>query len=142
MLTRTSEYALRALIHLVQHDADWPIPGRAIAASAQIPPKYLSKILGDLVRKGILTSSPGKTGGFAFRKSAARTSLFEVLSTFEQFEKRRCPFGNNQCNDKNPCLAHDQWKKVVEAEQGFMKKTTIEQIAIKKTRGRSRRSKR
>ncbi len=50
MLSRTSEYALRALIHLAEHQTEWPIAGSRIAAAAGVPSKYLSKILGDLVR--------------------------------------------------------------------------------------------
>ena len=132
MLSLTSEYALRALIHLARNEADWPIPGRAIAEAAQIPPKYLSKVLGDLVRNGILDSSPGRTGGFALRRSPANLTLFEVLSQFEPFNRNRCPFGNKQCNDLDPCLAHHEWTKVVDAERSFLQRTTIFEIAVKK----------
>ena len=38
MLSLTSEYALRAMIHLAQHVDDWPIPGKDIAEHAGIPP--------------------------------------------------------------------------------------------------------
>ncbi len=138
MLTLTSEYALRALIYLAQHADSWPIPGRRIAEHADIPPKYLSKILGDLVRFGVLESSPGKTGGFRLRNSAKETKLYEVLSPFEQFDRRRCPFGNNECSDDNPCLAHSKWKQVVELEQRFLRETTIHEVAIRELERRSK----
>jgi len=54
MLSLTSEYALRALIYLTQHESDWPIPGHRIAEQTKIPSKYLSKILCDLVRINVL----------------------------------------------------------------------------------------
>lgn len=130
MLSRTSEYALRALIHLAQHEEDWPISGARIAAGTDIPPKYLSKILGDLARLGVLGASPGKTGGFRLKRPAKEISLLEVLAPYEQFEHRGCPFGNRQCNDQSPCAAHDQWKRVVETEQRFMSKTTVKDIAL------------
>jgi len=131
MLSRTSEYALRALIHLAQHEEDCPISGAHIAGETGIPPKYLSKILGDLVRAGVLDSSPGKTGGFRLRRSAKKVSLLDVLTPFEQFERRRCPFGNAECSDLNPCNAHEQWKKVIETEQRFLMKTTVHDIALR-----------
>ncbi len=141
MLSRTSEYALRAVIHLAQHEADWPVSGARIAESTGIPPKYLSKILGDLARVGILNSSPGKTGGFRLGRPAKQLTLSEVLAPFEQFEHRRCPFGNQECSDVNPCLAHDQWKKVIETEQRFLLKTTVHDIALRMSPGRKKRSK-
>ncbi len=131
MLTRTSEYALRAMIHLAQHEKDWPIAGPRIAKATEIPPKYLSKILGDLVRVGVLESSPGKSGGFRMFRTPKATSLLAVLTPFEQFANRRCPFGNQKCNEIDPCNAHDQWKKVIEAQQQFLAKTSVQDIAAK-----------
>jgi len=130
MLTLTSEYAMRALIFLTRHADEGPIPGRCIAEQGDIPPKYLSKILGDLVRLGVLSSSPGKHGGFRLLRDPKKIMLYDVLKRFEQFELRRCPFGNSLCSDERPCLAHDKWKKVVETEQRFLRKTSLHRVAI------------
>jgi len=129
MLSLTSEYALRALIYLTRHEEDWPIPGWQVADVAHIPPKYLSKILGDLVRFGVLSSSPGKRGGFRLNRPAKRTKLFEILAPFESFERSRCPFGNGECSDDQPCNVHKKWKGVIEAEQRFLQKTSLYEIA-------------
>ncbi|MCH7526142.1 MAG: Rrf2 family transcriptional regulator [Planctomycetes bacterium] len=143
MLSLTSQYALRAIIYLTRHADDWPIPGRQVARDTQIPAKYLSKILGDLVRSGVLESSPGKSGGFRLRRSPKATYLQEVLEPFEQLDQRRCPFGNQECTDSNPCRAHSRWKRVVEAEQRFFKRTSVYDVAVhvpakKGTAGRKR----
>jgi len=127
-VTRSGEYALRALIYLAQRRERWPIPGREIAQGAGIPAKYLQKILGDLSRTGILDASPGRTGGFGLRRPAKEISLVEVLAPFERSQESRCPFGNTVCSDLNPCRAHDEWKKVVEAEQRFLREMTIEDV--------------
>ena len=132
MLTRTAEYALRAVIHLAQHEDEWPIPGNQIAERADIPAKYLSKVLGDLVRVGVLTSLRGKRGGFGMVRSPKKTRLIDILSPFEQFEIRRCPFGNSECSDEKPCLAHNQWKKVVATEHDFFRKTSIHDVSIRR----------
>ena len=140
MLTLTSQYALRALIHLCQHEEEWPIPGSRIAAETESPPNYLSKVLGDLVKGGLLESSPGKAGGFRLSVTAKQASLLEGLSPFEPFGRRSCPFGNRECGDENPCNAHENWKQVVEAQQVFLRMTTVQDIAVgipKETRDRS-----
>lgn len=141
MLTKTAEYALRAVIHLAQHHDDWPIPGNQIAERAGIPAKYLSKVLGDLVRVGVLTSSRGKHGGFGMVRSPKKTRLIDILSPFEQFEIRRCPFGNSECSDKKPCLAHAQWKKVVATERDFFRRTSIYDVSIHRRNTRKKKMK-
>ena len=131
MLTLTSEYALRAMIYITQHEKDQPILGKHIAAQTNIPAKYLSKILGDLARVGILESTRGPGGGFRMIRSPKEIALFDVLKAFEQFDRKRCPFGNQECSDANPCKAHIEWKKVIEAEQRFLMENTLDDIARK-----------
>lgn len=129
MLTLTSEYALRALVYLARHADECPIPGRRIAAEATIPGKYLLKVLGDLVRAGILESSPGKHGGFRLRRSAKQTSLLDVLSPFEPFEHGRCPFGHGTCDEDHPCPVHHPWKRVIETQRQFLRETSLSDVA-------------
>lgn len=132
MLTRTSEYALRALIHLAQHQQDWPIPGNQIAAQTGIPPKYLSAVLSTLVRAGVLTSARGKSGGFSMARSPKETYLFEVLESFEPvlLPNRPCPFGKTVCSDDDPCLGHDDWKMIRDGYVQFLQRKTIYEVAI------------
>ena len=132
MLSVTGEYALRATIYLAQHEADWPIAAGRIAEQARIPAKYLSKILGDLVRAGVLTSARGLGGGFRMQHPAKKTRLSDVLAPFGPIEHNRCPFGNQECREADPCLAHDQWKKVMETQERFLKRTSVFDVALKK----------
>jgi len=141
MLSLTSEYALRAVIILAQQQEDQPLSARVVADRAGVPEKYLSKILGDLVRAGVLEASRGKGGGFRLSRAAREIPLFEVLAPFERFDKRRCPFGNKECSDVDPCLAHEQWKHVIEAFRSFLTRMTIHAVATPVRAGRSRRRK-
>ena len=129
MLTLTSEYALRATIYLTQRADDWPIPGRVIAQQTGVPAKYLSSILGDLVRAGVLTATRGKNGGFCMAQSPAKTMLLTVLAPFERPGPTRCPFANIYCSDDDPCLAHAEWKKVLEARMRFLGRTSVQRVA-------------
>lgn len=40
-MTKSREYALRALVFPAGHQDRWPIPGREIAERSRIPAKYL-----------------------------------------------------------------------------------------------------
>jgi len=138
MLNRTCEYAVRALVHLAVHADEWPIPGWAIARQARIPRKYLSAVLAELVRAGILDSTPGKCGGFRMARTPAQTRLWDVVQPFEPFEGGHCPFGNKACSDDAPCAVHREWKKVIGAEQRFLKQTSVRDLAAEGKRTRRR----
>lgn len=88
MLTRTGEYALRALVHLTRNEKDWPIPGRRIAEETEIPAKYLSTLLSDLVRAKVLTSARGKSGGFRMAQPAKKPFSLISLSQLSRSWRR------------------------------------------------------
>ena len=132
MISRTSEYALQAMIHLARHVDEWPIAGRKIAEETGIPRKYLAAILCDLVRAQVLESSPGARGGFRLARSAKEIRLAEVFAPFEPVlaNRRPCPFGQEVCSDDDPCAGHDEWKCVREAYGRFLEKNSIDDVAF------------
>ncbi len=147
MLSLTSEYALRAMICLTRHADEGRVPTRSIANEAEIPRKYLSMILRDLVRAGFLSSSPGPGGGFRLVRSPKRIRLIELLAPFEPIltTRRLCPFGNQNCADNDPCAGHDRWKRVTDTYSQFLEKTSVYDLTVRprerKSRGSRKRKK-
>lgn len=139
MLSRTGEYALRAVIFLARNSGEGPVSGPQIAAAAGVPRKYLSAILADLVRAGLLAGTRGKSGGFQLTRTAKQIRLAQVVAPFEPVKsaKKTCPFGNAVCSDRNPCVAHDRWTEVNAGLSRFLEETTLEDVA----RARSERAK-
>lgn len=137
MLSVTGEYALRSMVYLARNVDSWPIPGPRIAEAAGVPRKYLSAILADLVRAGLLEGTRGKSGGFQMTRPAQTVSLSQVVAPFEpvQANRQSCPFGNRICCDKEPCSAHDRWKEVNSAFTRFLEETTLQDAAAKATNG-------
>lgn len=130
MISLTGEYALRALVFLAERCDEWPITASRIAGESGIPRKYLSRVLADLVRAGVLSSTPGRRGGFKMCKLPEQVSLFEVLSPFESVltAKRACVFGHETCDDEQGCTGHIRWKGVREAFQRFVEDTTVKDV--------------
>jgi len=135
MLSRTSEYALRATVFLAQHSEEGPVPGRRIADAVNIPPKYLLNILRELVRSGVLSASPGKNGGFHTARDPKEIRLEEVLHPFESVAAppSRCPFGNAVCSDDDPCAGHDRWKRVKCEYECFLAETSLHDVSIRRS---------
>jgi len=126
MLSQTAEYALRAVLHLAQHGAARPVRVGEMAAALRIPHNYLSKILHQLARDGVLASLRGKTGGFQLAVPPERLALTTVIQPFDRVdERRRCLLGRPQCSDRTACAAHTRWKEVADTLAQFFRDTTV-----------------
>lgn len=126
MLTKTSQYALRAVLHLARPPGDRRVTATEIAAALGVPSNYLSKILHALGREGILTSERGPHGGFALARRPEAIPLSSVLEAFDELTPdQRCLLGRGRCLDSNPCPAHERWKAVAGRVYGFFDQTTV-----------------
>ncbi len=125
MLSQTAEYALRAVLHLAEHD-EGPVRAGDMARALGIPPNYLSKTMNALVRAGVLTSGRGPAGGFRLARAADKVPLQEVVAPFDAVvHGRQCLLGRPTCTDRNPCAAHESWKKTSDAVNDFFRTTTV-----------------
>jgi Rrf2 family transcriptional regulator, iron-sulfur cluster assembly transcription factor len=124
VLSRTAEYALRAVLFLA--DRGEPTSVDLIAERLDVPRNYLSKILHRLAREGVLSSTRGQGGGFRLAVAPDRLPLLRVLTPFDTMTgERRCLLGRPQCSDANPCPAHRQWKSVSEQVAEFFRERTV-----------------
>lgn len=64
MLSQKTRYAIRAIQHLAEKFGQGPIPLTDIAESQNIPAKFLTVILSELSRVGIVATQRGKDGGY------------------------------------------------------------------------------
>jgi Rrf2 family protein len=132
VLSKTAEYALRAVIAIARVEEERPVLAREISSKGHIPNKYLSKVLRDLVHAGVLSSTRGIGGGFRLRRKAGKLKLMEVIKPFDDIPARsRCPLGHPKCSDDAPCALHDRWQPVKEAFRALLDDTTILQLVEK-----------
>src|SRR5512134_2350008 len=103
MLSKTAEYALRAVVAIAKVEEERPVLAREISSAGHIPAKYLSKVLRDLVHAGVLSSTRGIGGGFRLRRRVNKLKLIEVIRPFDDVPARsRCPLGHPKCSDDTP----------------------------------------
>lgn len=100
MISRTAEYALRAMVYLAQY------PGRShtnqqIARGTRVPIGYLAKVLQNLSRAGLIISRRGLGGGFALAKPTHEISLYEVVQAVDPIPRiASCPLQLRAHRDK------------------------------------------
>jgi Rrf2 family protein len=64
MLSQKTRYTIRALQHLADTFGDGPVRLDAIADAQNIPRKFLTVILSEMAREGIVVSQRGREGGY------------------------------------------------------------------------------
>ncbi|HQW11773.1 MAG TPA: Rrf2 family transcriptional regulator [Saprospiraceae bacterium] len=114
MLSKTCEYALRAMIYVAQHSREGEMINiKEIAAKINSPELFIGKILQGLSKKGFLLSSKGRYGGFYIDDKAARNSLADIVIAIDGDKVfKGCGLGLDYCSSKNPCPVHHEYKKV------------------------------
>lgn len=112
--TGSGRYAIRALVCLAANSTpEQPLPANSVAEAEGIPPFYLAKVLQDLARAGLVSSTRGRRGGFHLGRPAEEITLIEVIRSVEdpgRLEKR-CVLDIADCSDEAPCPLHDTWKE-------------------------------
>ena len=79
MLSKKTQYALRALTHLALHYGEDPVRISTIATQQRIPLKFLENILVELKNADMLESKKGKGGGYVLKVSPKKITLANVI---------------------------------------------------------------
>ncbi len=128
--SRSSEYAIRAFVHLAQVPEGKYAMVKQIAAEEEIPSHFLAKILQQLARKGLLRSSKGPTGGFSLRVPADEIRLVDIVEALDGLgEYQKCASGLAECSDDMPCALHDSWKALRSRIMDYLGRNTIADLA-------------
>lgn len=124
--SRSSEYAIRAFMHLAQAPEGKFVMAKQIAEQENIPAHFLAKILQQLARKGLVRSSKGPTGGFCLRTPPAEISLVQIVEALDGLEEyQKCVSGLSECTDDAACGMHDSWKALRSRIMEYLEQTTI-----------------
>jgi Rrf2 family protein len=132
MISKTSEYALRAMVFLAENpSSSSPLP--AIAATTQVPPGYLSKVLQQLVRAGLLHSQRGLGGGFSLTRSASELSVYEVVQAVDPISRiLECPLKLPEHREEL-CALHRRLDDVMEMVEHSFRLTSVADLLKKPT---------
>ena len=131
MISQKAKYALRSLVALARLDDGETMMISDIAASQNIPKKFLEQILLDLKHHGIVESRRGKTGGYKLLRAPDEITFGEVLRIIDgpvaplpclsKIAYRRC----DDCLDEATCEVRRVFAEVAEATREILDGRTI-----------------
>lgn len=129
-LGKHGDYAVRAVIDLARHWDGEPRKAREIAASMDIPPDFLKRILAELVAQGLLTSTAGSNGGYRLTRPPEEISLLDVIEPTEQLlSPDKCILKGGPCDWSSVCPIHDPWCLAQKAFAEILDSADLAQIA-------------
>ncbi len=130
ILSRTSQYAVQALIYMATKPKAEPVLNRDIAAHLNVPPAYLAKIMQNLCKGSLLYSFRGRLGGFCLREGMEKTDLMQILKLTEGAAfTQDCMLGLKVCSDETACPMHFKWKPIKEKIVRLLQEQTLEKLA-------------
>ncbi|TFG66054.1 MAG: Rrf2 family transcriptional regulator [Gemmatimonadales bacterium] len=130
LYSKTCERAIRALAYLAARPVGDLCLVDEIAEAEEMPRPFTSKILRDLVKAGLLTSSRGPGGGYALARDPEEVPLLEIQRIMDGAGNLdRCAVGLAACNEFAPCPLHDQFMPLRKAIRAYLEETTLAEMA-------------
>ncbi len=139
MLSKTAEYALRAVIYIAQKGTeDSKLGIREIAEGIDSPPSFTAKILQSLTRNNkVVSSVRGPNGGFYLSDKARKLPVRAVLEAVnEEGLFSACLLGLKECSEARPCPMHQQFAPIRKQLKQVFDNTTIQQLVNEGNKGR------
>ena len=112
MLSQKCKYAIRAVLLLsLEQRNDKLMGAREIATALKMPFAFTGKILQELVKKGIISSTKGPKGGFYLSKQDLNHPLIRIVEAIDDISFfNSCGLGLSECSEEHPCPVHDTFK--------------------------------
>lgn len=128
MFDLSSQYAIRAMIHLAGLESGRLVQAHIMAKELGLPAPYLSKILQQMVKDGLTISRKGPSGGFALARKPGEIRLYDIIASFQNLHHVDVSIVNEGEGITEPCPLSAYMTSMRENFVDTMKSMTIEQL--------------
>ncbi len=132
MLSNASKYAIRAVLYLAENSSvKKKFGAKYISEELEIPRPFIAKLLQQLAKAKVISSTKGPNGGFFMTEKNLQKTICSILDEIESediFEG--CFLGLPQCSDENPCPVHHIVAPFKEALMHKFEHQTIKEFAL------------
>jgi Rrf2 family protein len=131
MFSKSCEYGIRATIFIAGESSKGKKTGiKEIAHKIGSPEAFTAKILQTLVKRKILASHKGPSGGFYMPKeSFSRIKLAEIVFAIDgEAIFKDCVLGLAECSAKSPCPVHHKYTHLRSELEEMLYATSIDDL--------------
>jgi len=139
LFTRGNQYAIQAMVVLAMQPKGQAQMCRDLAESLNIPYPYLSKLMQQCAKLGLIGASRGRSGGYWLEGNTGAMNILDLIVAINgDWQTRECLLGLKECEDDSACVMHCEWKPVKEGMFALLKDQTLNQLAEAVRTGRCR----
>lgn len=132
VITRATEYAIRAVLHLAKQPKGEIVYKRDICEEQGITPAFLTKILQPLIRAGIVGSQRGVGGGFLLLKDPVEVTMLDVVKAEEgPLYLNHCLAAPQTCTRDALCPVHGAWREIREEMMASLQRYTFAELVAR-----------
>ena len=125
-LSNTSQYAINIMVAITEHNEAKLLNAKSISEKFEIPYKYLTRIMPQLVNANLITSTRGREGGYSLAKEPSEINIVEIVHAVnESMHSSKCILKAGNCDAENKCALHDSWRAPKKAIGIMFKSTTL-----------------
>ncbi|WAC02339.1 Rrf2 family transcriptional regulator [Lacinutrix neustonica] len=139
MFSKSVKYALKAVLFLAVNSNDKKkVMVKDLAKPINVPQAYIAKVLQELSKQKIISSTRGPKGGVFLDEKNREQSLVSIIYAIEGEKKMtHCLLNLKKCNLAKPCPLHHLANPSREELIKTLKNKTINDLAMDIKSGRS-----
>ncbi|MEW6009545.1 MAG: Rrf2 family transcriptional regulator [Candidatus Omnitrophota bacterium] len=112
LITKNTDYALRALIFLGHNDGEF-ISSRLISEEEKIPLQFLRGILRKLINHGLVVAKEGVDGGVKLKSKLDTIYFSDVIRIFQgNIQLAECMFRKRICQKMAKCILRKRIRQI------------------------------
>lgn len=131
LLSKACEYAIKACIYTASVKSNGrKVSAREISENIEAPVYFTAKILKQLGKSGVISSTKGPSGGF-YLSTKQREQPLAVIITAIDGDKlfKSCALGLTECSETRPCPIHSQYGPLRDQLLNLMLSNSIRKMA-------------
>ncbi len=108
MFSNSSKYAIKAVLYLaLNSNEEKKIMVKDIADPINVPQAYTAKLLQELSRQNLISSTRGPKGGFYLTDEDKKQPLNRIIQVIDGENRlTSCLLSLENCDDEKPCPLH------------------------------------
>ena len=115
-ISRQTDYATRLVLHLAALEPGTQVAIAEIARLRQLPIPFVRRLVGQLVKAGLISSCRGSGGGVRLARPAHEISLLDVVQAIEgAVALNHCVDNPEACVMADHCPGNSAWTGVTRA---------------------------
>ncbi|MBN2644495.1 MAG: Rrf2 family transcriptional regulator [Desulfuromonadaceae bacterium] len=139
VITRATEYAIRAVLFMAKFPPGEIILKKDICQTQDVTPAFLTKIFQPLVKAGLIGSQRGVGGGFYLKKSPSEITVFDIYCYEEDpLLINKCLAEKGACERDGYCPVHEAWCEVRRGMMVKMKEYNFARLAQEEVANKER----